>query len=160
MTLLLSLDDMGILKDLFTSHIFNHLCGKLAGCFGILFIFLFFSRPKTKRVLLLRTAEHELGEEAKSCVFTTLNMSLCFVFCVFFLLEVVFCKYHKTISLFICHVSALTKRCCQGCVNLATSRSNNTCQKTQQEGERFNILLTVSDILRKKDSKLLSHIKN
>lgn len=100
MTLLPSLDDMGILKDLFTSHIFNHICVVSSpDVLEFYFVPLFCSCPKTKRVLLLRTAEHELGEEAKSCVFTTLNMSLFFV--CFSSLTLFFCKYHKRISLFL-----------------------------------------------------------
>ena len=138
-----------ILKDMFfLTHIFTCICGvKLAGCFVPCF-FCFFSLLDKNNSLLLcfsltalekkRTAEHELGEEATSCMFARVRTCSFVSGCVLCLpprrhfsdfslpqrhsqqWSLLFDVNIPNVSLFIYCISAITERFCQGCVKHAT----------------------------------------
>lgn len=137
-----------ILKDMFfLTHIFTCICGvKLAGCFVPCF-FCFFSLLDKNNSLLLcfsltalekkRTAEHELGEEATSCMFARVRTCSFVSGCVLCLpppspfqrllppakafstvVLVIWCKYPKCVSFYIlyfCHHWEVLSRLCEAC---------------------------------------------
>lgn len=115
MTLLLLLDDMGILKDLFTSHIFNQLC--VVSSLDVLDFF-FFLAPKLSVFCFLEQLIMSLVKKLKvACLPISTCLYVLFFVC-FSSLKLFFVNIAKNISFYMpcfCAYQEVLPRLCESC---------------------------------------------